>query len=102
MTKSKGNAKRASKPTNKSKAKPQPISRQKPRKLMVLYGYIDGQKPRAGYFKEKDFELARKAARALKVNVHVAPYERLEPMLGALVNPGHIHASGPAMLPTIN
>jgi hypothetical protein len=69
-------------------------------RIMVLYGYDDQGKPRAAKFFEPSFELARKAAGFMKLQVHEGETKRLQRALSKIAF-GDIYKSGWAGIPHI-
>jgi hypothetical protein len=70
------------------------------RLVMVVYGFDDDKKPRAAKFSEPEFELARKAADLMKLNVFEGDAIKLRRALKN-VRVGNVYASGWAFVPNI-
>jgi hypothetical protein len=83
-----------------SKAKTKSVAKSAPRYLMVVYGFDEDKKPRAAKFPEAEFELARKAADLMKLNVFEGDATKLRRALMKLPV-GNIYASGWAFVPNV-
>ena len=83
-----------------SKTKAKVASNRKLDRIMVVYGFGENKKPRAAKFSEPEFELARKAAELMKLNVFEGESAKLRPVLQNLA-PGRIYASGEGFVPYI-
>ena len=79
----------------KAKTKP-PVSQ----RTLVVYGYDENQKPRAAKFMEADFELARKAAELMKLQVYEGEAIKLRRALKK-ISAGNVYASGWGFVPHI-
>ncbi|HEV2593798.1 MAG TPA: hypothetical protein VGU01_01195 [Sphingomicrobium sp.] len=73
----------------------------RPTRVMVLYGFDEQNRPRAALFGEANFELARKAAKALGLQVHVDDAKKLKPTLDG-IKPGRIYQSGTGVVPNVS
>jgi hypothetical protein len=67
---------------------------------MVVYGFDENKKPRAAKFSEPEFELARKAAELMQLNVFEGEVTKQRQVLKKL-SPGRIYASGEGFVPNI-
>jgi hypothetical protein len=83
-----------------SKTKAKTASNRRPEKTMVVYGFGENKKPRAAKFSEPQFELARKAAELMELNVYEGKSAKLGPVLKKLSS-GRIYASGEGFVPYI-
>ena len=83
-----------------SKTKAKVASKRKLDRIMVVYGLGENEKPRAAKFSEPEFELARKAAELMKLNVFEGNAAKLRQVLQNL-EPGRIYASGEGFVPYI-
>ena len=83
-----------------SKTKAKVASNRKLDRIMVVYGFGEDKKPRAAKFSEAEFELARKAAELMKLNVFEGESGKLRQVLQKLA-PGRIYASGEGFVPYI-
>jgi hypothetical protein len=79
----------------KTKTK-QPVSQ----RTLVVYGYDENQKPRAAQFVENEFELARKAAELMKLQVYEGEAIKLRRALKK-ISAGNVYASGWGFVPNI-
>jgi hypothetical protein len=69
-------------------------------RVLVLFGYDDDKKPRAGKFYEPEFDAARKAAEMMKLQAHEGETKKLRRSLGKIAV-GDIYKSGWAGMPHI-
>jgi hypothetical protein len=83
-----------------SKAKAKTIAKPAPRFVMVVYGFDEDKKPRAAKFSEPEFQLARKAAELMKLNVFEGDARKLHRALKKLPV-GDVYASGWASIPNV-
>jgi hypothetical protein len=76
-----------------SKTKPKPETNRASKPILVVYGYGEDRMPKAAKFPEAEFELARKAADLMGLQVHEGDVNKLR---GALkkIAVGRIYASG--------
>lgn len=63
------------------------------KRMLVVYGFDDDNKPRAAKFTEEEFELARKAADMMKLRVYEDEASKLKRILKK-IPAGQIYASG--------
>ena len=77
-----------------SKTKAKVASKRKLDRIMVVYGLGEDKKPRAAKFSEPEFELARKAAELMKLNVFEGESAKLRQVLQNL-EPGRIYPKQP-------
>ena len=82
------------------KAKTKRVSKRKPERMMVIYGFDEDMKPRAAKFSEPEFKLARKAAELMKLSVFEGEITKPRRVLRKL-SPGRIFASGWSFVPNI-
>ena len=68
--------------------------------VMVVYGFDEDKKPRAAKFSEPEFELARKAAGLMKLNVFEGDAIKLRRAL-TNIRKGNVYASGWAFVPNV-
>jgi len=71
-----------------------------PRMMMVVYGFDQDKKPRAAKFSEAEFELARKAAKLMGLQVYEGEATKLKTVLKPLP-PGNVYATGWDFVPSI-
>src|SRR5665213_4200633 len=83
-----------------SKTKTKTVTKPAHRVVMVVYGFDEHKKPRAAKFAEPEFELARKAADLMKLNVFEGDATKLRRALKNL-RTGNVYASGWAFVPSI-
>jgi hypothetical protein len=83
-----------------SKTKAKVASKRKLERIMVVYGLDQNKKPRAAKFAEHEFELARKAAELMKLNVFEGEVTKPRQVVKKL-SPGRIFASGEGFVPNI-
>jgi hypothetical protein len=83
-----------------SNAKKKSVSIRKVARILVVYGFDEDKKPRAAKFSEPEFELARKAADLMKLNVFEGDAIKLRRALKNL-RAGNIYASGWAFVPSV-
>jgi len=83
-----------------SKSKTRVASSRKLDRIMVVYGLDDKKKPKAAKFAETEFELARKAAELMKLNVFEGEVTKPRQAVRKL-SPGRIYASGEGFVPNI-
>lgn len=83
-----------SKPKIKTETK---ISR---RRMLVVYGFDENKKPRAAQFKEAEFDLARKAADLMGLNVYETDDAKICRRLKKLPQ-GKVYVSGWGFVPTV-
>ena len=67
---------------------------------VVLFGFGNGERPRAAWFPHAQAEPARAAANQLRLNVITVTNGHAADLVGKLP-PGQIHAPGPAMVPPV-
>jgi len=72
----------------------------KSKRVMVLYGLDEHEKPRAAVFGEPNFKLARKAAGLMNLTVHVGLAPDLAHALKG-IRPGRIYGTGAGFVPNI-
>jgi len=102
MTK-KPTTKKTPAPNKKRRAKTgpsKPKANHKAQSLMLVYGFGDDHEPRAAFFTEPDFKLAKKAAGLLQLQVLVDSASKLLPVLKGFKG-GHVHAPGSSFAPAI-
>ena len=83
-----------------SKTKVKVASNRRLERIMVVYGFDENKKPRAAKFAEPEYELARKAAELMKLNVFEGEVTKPRQVLKKL-SPGRIFASGEGFVPNI-
>lgn len=83
-----------------SKKKSKTVTARKVERVMVLYGLDDKKRPRAAKFKESEFKLARKAAKAMALEVYEGPTLILA-KVGKPIPSGRIYASGSGFVPNV-
>ena len=67
---------------------------------VVVFGFGNGEQPRAAWFPHAQAEPARAAAKQLRLNVIAVTGTDAADLVGKLP-PGQIHAPGPAMVPPV-
>jgi len=83
-----------------SKPKATTQTKNAPRRMLVVYGFDDDKKPRAAKFAEPEFELARKAAELMNLQMHEGEARKLRRILRNIPL-GKIYVSGWGSVPNI-
>lgn len=83
-----------------SKKKSKAVPARKVERVMVLYGFDENKRPRAAKFKESEFKLARKAAKAMALEVYEGS-ALIIAKVGKPIPSGRIYASGSGFVPNV-
>lgn len=83
-----------------SKKKAKTVTARKGERVMVLYGLDEKKRPRAAKFNESEFKLARKAAKAMALQVFEGPALILG-KVGKPIPSGRLYASGSGFVPNV-
>ena len=83
-----------------SKTKAKAETKILPRRMLVVFGFDENQKPRAAQFKEPEFELARKAADLMGLSVFETDDAKIRRRLKKLPQ-GKVYMSGWGFVPNV-
>jgi len=83
-----------------SKTKAKIVADRVRRRVLIIYGFDENQKPRAAQFKEAEFKLARKAAALMALSVYETDDAKIRHRLKKLPQ-GKIYVSGWGFVPTV-